>query len=97
LKIARSLEVFKHSVTTIKSMSLAKLGRPRDEATKLKLSSNTQAHPIIVTKVSTGEIKMFTSIRKTTEFLGKHPSYIAKYLNKNNIYTVNGYTIIKKN
>lgn len=97
MKIARSLEGFKHSVTTIKSMSLAKLGRPRDEATKLKLSSNTQAHPIIVTEVSTGEIKMFTSIRKTAEFLGKHPSYLAKYLNKNNIYTVNGYTIIKNN
>jgi len=45
-----SLAGFKHSVASIERMSMAKLGRPRDEATKLKLSSNTQAHAIIEKK-----------------------------------------------
>ena len=57
-------------------MSLAKLGRPRDEATKLKLSANTQAHAIIATKISRGETKVFTSIIKAVNFIGIHPSYL---------------------
>ncbi len=98
LKVARYLAGFKHSAASIERMSMAKLGRPRDEATKLKLSANTQAHAIIATEISTGETKVFTSIRKAAEFIGIHSSYLAKCLNENNIYTGNGgYTIVKKN
>lgn len=97
LKVARSLAGFKHSGAYIERMSLAKLGRPRHEATKLKLSANTQPHVIIATKISTGETKVFTSIRKAAEFIGIHRSYLAKCLNENNIYPGNSYTIVKKN
>jgi len=97
LKVARSLVGFKHSALSIERMSLAKLGRPRDKDTKLKLSANLQAHAVIVTEINTGETKVFTSIRKAAEFIGIHFSYLAKCLNKNNIYTGNGYTVLKKN
>lgn len=93
LKVARSLIGFKHSAITIERMSLA--GHPRNEATKL--SANTQAHPVIATEIDTGEMKVFTSIRKAAEFISIHPSYLAKCLNENNIYKGNGYTIVKKN
>jgi len=92
-----SLAGFNHSVASIERMSMAKLGRPRDEATKLKLSSNTQAHAIIEKKklAQAGETKVFTSIRKAAEFIGIHSSYLAKCLNENNLYTGNGgYTIV---
>lgn len=96
LKIARSLIGFKHSSTTIRRMSKAKLGHLRDESTKLKLSSNTQAHPLLLTKIDTGETKIFTSIRKTAQYINIHPSYLAKCINKNKIYIVRGYSIIRK-
>ena len=78
-------------------MSLAKLGHPWNEATKLKLLANTQAHAIIATEISTGEIKVFISIRKTAKFIGIHYSYLAKCLNVNNIYMAHCYIIVKKN
>ena len=78
-------------------MSLAKLGHPRDEATKLKLSGNTKAHAIIVTEISTGEVKVFTSIRKAAKFIGIHSTSLAKCLNVKNIYTGHGYTIVNNN
>jgi hypothetical protein len=96
LKIARSLAGFKHSVTTIKRMSEGKLGRSRDEATKLKLSSNTQAHAIAITEISTGKIQVYPSIRKSAEFLGIHHSYLAKCLKINQIYIGKGYSVEKK-
>ena len=95
LKVARSLARFKHSVASIERISLAKIGNPRTEATKL--SANTQAHAIIVTQISTGEKKVFTSIRKAAKFIGIHFSYLAKCLNVKNIYTGHGYTIVKNN
>ena len=52
--------------------------------------ANTQAHAIIATEISTSETKVFTSIRKTAKFIGIHYSSLAKWLNKNNIYTGNG-------
>lgn len=97
LKVARSLAGFKHSAASIERISLAKIGHPRDEATKLRLSANTQAHAIIATEISTGETEVFTSIRKAAEFISIHPSYLAKCLNENNIYTGKGYTIVKNN
>ena len=97
LKVARFLAGFKHSAASIERMSLAKIGHHRHEATKLRFSANTQAHAIIATEISTGETKVFTSIRKAAEFIGIHPSYLAKCLNENNISTGKGYTIVKKN
>ena len=97
LKIARSLVGFKHNTTTLERMSKAKLGRIRNETTKLKLSSNTQAHAIFLIDNNTKETKVFTSIRKTAEFIGIHHSYLAKCLNENKIYIRKGYTIVKKN
>jgi hypothetical protein len=95
LKIARSLDGFKHSINTIERMRMVKLGRKRDEVTKLKLSANSQAYPITVKNNKTGEIKLFTSIRKTAKFIGIHHSYIAKCLKINKIYKGKGYYITK--
>lgn len=78
-------------------MSLAKLRHPRDEATKLMLSGNTQTHAIIVTEISTEEIKVFISIRKAAKFIGIHSTCLARCLNVKNIYTGHGYTIVKNN
>ena len=78
-------------------MNLIKLGRTRNEATKLKLSANTQPHAIIATEISTIKTKVYTSLRKAVEFIGMHPSYLAICLNENNIYTGNSYTIVKNN
>ena len=78
-------------------MSLAKLGHPWHEAIKLKLSGNTKAHAIIVTEISTGEVKVFISIRKAAKFIAIHFTCIAKCLNVKNIYTGHGYTIVNNN
>jgi hypothetical protein len=96
LKIARYLDGFKLSAVTIKRMRLAKLGRKRDEATKLKLSANTQAYSITVSDNKTGETKLFTSVRQTAKFIGIHHSYLAKCLKTKKIYIGKGFSI-KKN
>jgi group I intron endonuclease len=97
LKVARYLPGFKHSAATIDRISAAKLVRDRDEAIKLKLSSNMQARTIIATKLSPRETKLFTSIRKTAEFMGMHPSYLAKWLKENKLYVGKGYSIVQNN
>jgi group I intron endonuclease len=96
LKIARSLAGFKHSAAVIKRISETKLGRVRSEATKAKLSYNTQSHAIIAREISTGNIKLFPSIRKTADFIGMHHSYLAKCLKANKIYVGKGYIIRSK-
>lgn len=61
-------------------MRIAKLGRKHDKATKLKLLANLQAYPITAINNKTGEIKLFTSIRQTANFIGIHHSYLTKCL-----------------
>ena len=97
LKVARSSLRFKHSVVSTERIRAAKLGYTHDEATKLKLSSNKQAHAIRVIDISTGEIKLFTSIRKTAKFMGMNYSYLAKCLKENKLYVGKGYSIVKIN
>jgi hypothetical protein len=95
LKTAGSFYGFKHSIETIERMRLAKLGRKRDEVTKLKLSANSQAYPIRAINNNTGETKLFTSVRKTANFIGIHHSYLAKCLKIKKFYTGRGYYITK--
>jgi hypothetical protein len=56
-----------------------------------------QARTIIATKLSPRETKLFTSIRKTAEFMGMHPSYLAKWLKENKLYVGKGYSIVQNN
>ena len=95
LKFARSLSGFKHSINTIERMRIAKLGRKHDKATKLKLSANPQAYPVIAINNKTGEIKLFTSIRQTANFIGIHHSYLAIYLATKKFYKGKEYYITK--
>jgi len=95
LKFARSLYGFKHSIKSIECMRIAHLGRRCDKATKLKLSSNWQAHPLKVINNKTGEIKLFTSIRQTAKFVNIHHSNIAKCLRKNKFCITKGYYITR--
>jgi NUMOD1 domain len=78
-------------------MRIARLGKPLSEATKLKLSANYQAFSLTVKNCKTGEVILFTSIRKAAKFIGIHHSYIAKCLNKNSIFIGKGYNIVKSN
>jgi GIY-YIG catalytic domain/NUMOD1 domain len=95
LKFARSLIGFKHNIKTLERMRIVKLGRKHNEATKLKLSANLQAHPITAINNETGESKEFTSIRQTAKFIGIHHSYISKCLKINKFYKGKGYYITK--
>jgi hypothetical protein len=98
LKVARRSSLrFKHSIVSVEPKRTVKLGYTHDGATKLKLSSNKQGHVIRSIDISTGEIKVFTSIRKAAKFMGMDYSYLAKYLKENKIYTGKGYTIVKVN
>jgi hypothetical protein len=65
------------------------------EVTKLKLSSNWQAHPVKVINNKTGEIKLFTSIRQAAKFIGISYSYITGCLRKNKFYIGRGYYITR--
>jgi len=96
LKIARSLAGFKHSTYSINRMRIARLGKSLSESTKLKLSANSQAFALTVKNNKTGEVILFTSIRKTAKFIGIHHSYLAKCLNIKKIYVGKGYSITKK-
>jgi len=96
LKIARSLLGFKHSIYSKERIRTAKLGKPCSETTKLKLSANSQAVPLRVENIKTGEIHLFTSIRRTACFLNMHPSYLIKSINNNKFYRGRGYFVIKE-
>jgi hypothetical protein len=94
LKKAGSNIGFKHSEATIELMRESKLGRNRSEEAKIKIAANSvQAYPVIVTNNNTGEIIEFRSVRKASEFIGKHHSYIAKYLKDHKIYKNEEFTI----
>ena len=95
LKVARSLKGFKHNITTIERMRMAKLGYGRDEATKLKIAANSHSYPVIIRNNITGEIKLFISIRRAAKFIGIHHSYLAKCLKVNEFYKGKGYFITK--
>ena len=57
LKIAGSLYGFKQRIDSIECTRIANIGRKHDEATKLKLSANSQAYPTIAINNKTGEGK----------------------------------------
>jgi hypothetical protein len=95
LKFARSLNGFKHSIKTIERMRMVNIGRKHDEATKLKLSANLQAHPITVINNKTSEVKLFTSIRQTAKFISMNHTYLAKCLKINKFYKGRGYYVVK--
>ena len=61
-------------------MYLAKLRPNYDEATQLKLSANSQIYTITAVNNKIGEVKLFTSVRKTAKFISIHHSYLAKGL-----------------
>jgi hypothetical protein len=86
LKVAGSSYGRKHSKKTIEKISIANKGRKHTEDTKLKLSANSLAHPLRVINNKTGEIKLFTSIKRTAKILDIHHSYIAKCLVKKGFY-----------
>lgn len=96
LKIAGSLAGFKHSDSSIELMRASKLGRKRTETAKLTIAaSSKQAQCVTVIDNSTGKNTEFTSIRQAAKFINIHFSYIAKCLNKHNIYKGKNYTILK--
>jgi hypothetical protein len=76
-------------------MRIARLGRRHSEATKLKLSANPRAYPVIVINNKTGEIKLFTSIRQAAKFIGIQYSYITGCLRKNKFCITKGYYITR--
>lgn len=97
LKTAGSLLGFKHSEASIEVMRTIKLGCKRNEAAKLKIAAgNTQAQSVIVTDNKTSETKEFTSVRKAALYIRLHHSYLAKSLQKYNIYKGKEFTIEKK-
>jgi hypothetical protein len=76
-------------------MRFTRAGKFVSEATKLKIAVNSyRAHKLKVTNISTGDVKVFTSIRSTAKFLGMHHSYLAKCLKVNNLYVGKGYNIV---
>jgi len=95
LKTAGSSYGFKHTIKTIEYIRSIKLGRKRDEATKLKLSASSLAYPVTVKNIITGEVKFFTSIRQTAKFIGIHPSYLTKCLATKGFYKGRGFDVTK--
>ena len=95
LKFAGSLMGFKHSKEAIERMCFTRSGKFVSEATKLKIAINSvRAHSLKVINISTGDVKIFTSIRSTAKFISVHHSYLAKYLKRNNLYVGKGYKIV---
>jgi len=97
LKVAGSLLGFKHNILSKEKIRIAKLGKPRSEMTKLKLSANSIAIALSVKNIRTGEICLFPSIRRTACFININNTYLAKCLKKNNFYKGRGYYITKIN
>lgn len=97
LKHAKSLLGFKHKPSTIEILRKLKLGIPCSESTKEKLSQNSQSIGIKVKDLISGKILLFNSIKKTADFIQKHPSYISKCLNKKMSYCNKQYYVIKNN
>lgn len=93
LKFARSFTGFRHSVSSRERMRISRLGKPCSENTKLKLSANSQAIPVLVKNNNTGEVTKFVSVRKASKFIGKQNSYITKCLKKRKIYRGKEFTI----
>jgi hypothetical protein len=95
LKYAGSLKGFKHSKKTIKQMRTIKLGKTRSDDIKLKISiASVKAHGLKVTNITTGDTKVFTSIRSTAKFIGMHYSYLAKCLKVKKIFLGKGYSVV---
>lgn len=97
LNFAASVSGLKHTEATVELIRGSKLGRLRTSEAKLKISlGSAQAQPVIVKENQTGITTEFTSVRKAAVYVGLHHSYIAKCLQKNNIYIGETYTIVKK-
>lgn len=97
LKFAGSVAGLKHTEASIELIRASNLGHNRTEQVKLKIpAGSAQAQSVFVTDNKTGETKEFTSVRKAAEYVGLHHSYVAKCLQKQNIYKGKEYTIVKK-
>lgn len=97
LKKAGSLTGFKHSKLSIERIRASKLGLKRTEEEKFKTAINSaQALPVIVIDNNNYNITEFTSIRKASEFIGIHFTYLARSLNKKKFYRGKGFFAINK-
>lgn len=96
MKNAGSTLGFKHSKTTIEHMKLSRTGKTHTDYTKLLiLAKSLTAQSVLLINTKTNETKVFMSIRKAASFVGIHHSYIAKCLQKKNIYKGEVYTITR--
>lgn len=98
LSKAGSLAGFKHSVAARELMSIKKMNNVLSKEARLKIAiAINQGVFTFVHNVDTKEILSFVSIRKAAEFLGIHPSSIAKSIQikgffpfkKGNILSIN--------
>jgi group I intron endonuclease len=85
----------RHSIETIERIRMANIGRKHSESTKLKLSANSQAHPLRAINNKTGEIKNFTSIGQAAKFIGIQYCSLYTYIRKNKFYRGKGYFITR--
>nr|YP_009268538.1 hypothetical protein [Beauveria caledonica]AMD61802.1 hypothetical protein [Beauveria caledonica] len=97
LKTARSLLGFKHSEYSKKLISQALLGRVVKEETKEKLSSNTQAFPVILLDLNNLFVSLYPSIRKVSDLIQINHTYVNKCLNKKGYCFIKYYFIIRNN
>lgn len=94
LKTAGSVVGLKHSKSSIDRIRISNIGRKHSSITKLNIALNSfKAKAVTVTKLKTGEINQFTSIRSAALHCEMHPSYIAKCLKLKGIYNGKFYTI----
>lgn len=87
LKQAGSVSGFKHSDLSLKLISAFKLGRPRTDVARLSIAlGSAQASAVFVIDNESGQVKHFSSIRKSADFFGINHTYIAKGLKTRGIY-----------
>lgn len=98
LKIAGSLTGFKHSEATKELMSINKLNSTLSEETKLKIATAlSKGEDTIVLNMNTKDRISFVSIRKAAEYIGVHPSYVARAISLNKFYLDKTHLIYKSN
>ena len=96
LSKAGSLAGFKHSVAARELMSLKKMNNVLSKEARLKIAiAINQGVFTFVHNVDTKEILSFVSIRKAAEFLGIHPSSIAKSIQMKGFFLNKGYLVYK--
>lgn len=84
-KFAFSNLGLKHTEATKDIMRLNNLGRTHLYVSKAKmLASCPKSQGVIITDNNTREDKELLSIRRAAEYIGVHPSVVAKYIRKHN-------------